>query len=198
MQFTGTLSADRTITLSSTRRYTGARFRIIKTTSDGFKWTVDSQFDLYGGMYVDLEYDGSVWCVISSGRIDGKTPWDAIVSLSDENTTALTTGTSVRTIYAPYDLEIHSLFIGLTTQSSSGSVTVNVKVGGSTILSTSPSIAVSSDTNLSGGTAAVLSSNPTTVSRGSKITFDISAAGTGAKGLKVYMQGLRKMGKVLL
>ena len=60
-----------------------------------------------------------------------------------------------------------------------------VKKGGATIFSTKPSIDANEDTSLT-GTAAVLST--TTATKGDKITFNIDAAGTGAKGLMVWME----------
>jgi len=105
-------------------------------------------------------------------------------ALSDE-TTAITTGTAKLTAYAPRDATIDEVFTGLSGQSSSGVVTTNIKKNGTTIFSTKPSIDASEDTSLT-GTAAVLST--TTVTKGDKLTFDIDAAGTGAKGLKVFMK----------
>ncbi len=68
-------------------------------------------------------------------------------------------------------------------------MTVNVKKNGTTIFSTNPSIDANEDTSLT-GTAAVLSGTQT-LARGDKLTFDITAAGTGAKGLKVFLTGRR-------
>lgn len=106
------------------------------------------------------------------------------IAVSDEST-AITTGTAKVTFYAPYACTIDEVFSGVTTQSSSGVVTVDVNKAGTTIFSTNPSIDASEDTSLT-GTAAVLST--TTLSKGDKITIDIDAAGTGAKGLKVYFR----------
>jgi hypothetical protein len=105
------------------------------------------------------------------------------VAASDEST-ALTTGTSKLTFYWPFGASVTEIFIGLTAQSTSGSVTVDVNKNGTTVFSTNPSIDANEDTNLT-GTVGSLSSNPTSFSKGDKITIDIDAAGTGAKGLKV-------------
>jgi hypothetical protein len=105
-------------------------------------------------------------------------------ALSDEST-AITTGTSKLTAYAPYACTIDEVFTGLSTQSTSGVVTTNVKKAGTTIFTTKPSIDANEDTSLT-GTVAVLS--VTSLAKGDKLTFDIDAAGTGAKGLKVFMR----------
>lgn len=107
----------------------------------------------------------------------------ALIFVTDEATT-VTTGTSKRTFFAPYNITITDCFTGLSTQSSSGVVTVNIKLNGSTIFSTKPSIDANKDTSLT-GTAAVLST--TTAAKGDKFTIDVDAAGTGVKGLQVYL-----------
>jgi hypothetical protein len=117
-----------------------------------------------------------------SGAITVYDTWG--IAVSDE-TTAITAGTGKMTFYAPYACTIDEVFTGLSTQSSSGVVTTNVKKNGTTIFSTSPSIDASEDTSLT-GTAAALST--TALSKGDKITVDIDAAGTGAKGLKVFFR----------
>lgn len=114
-------------------------------------------------------------------------PLEAIVVYITDEATTVTTGTSKRTLFMPYAFTLVSAFAAVTTQSSSGVVTVDVNLTGSTIFSTNPSIAASADTNLSSGTAAALST--TAVAQGGKLTFDVDAAGTGAKGLHVIMIG---------
>lgn len=111
------------------------------------------------------------------------------VAASDESTN-LATGTGKLTFYWPRNANISEVFIGLTTQSSSGAVTVDVNKNGTTIFSTNPSIDANEDTNLT-GTVAVISSAPAAFAKGDKVTIDIDAAGTGAKGLKVIFLGKR-------
>lgn len=106
------------------------------------------------------------------------------IAVSDE-ATAITTGATKVTWYAPYACTIDEVFIGLSTQSTSGAVTADVNKAGVSIFSTNPSIDANEDTNLT-GTAAVLST--TTLAKGDKLTIDIDAAGTGAKGLKVFFR----------
>jgi hypothetical protein len=66
-------------------------------------------------------------------------------------------------------------------------VTVDINEGGSTILSTKLSIDANEKTSTTAATAAVISD--TALANDSEITFDIDAAGTGAKGLKVALIG---------
>lgn len=110
------------------------------------------------------------------------------VYIVDEATT-VTTGTSKRTLYVPYAMTLTAAFIGVSTQSSSGVVTVDVNLNGVSIFSTNPSIDANEDTSAT-GTAAVLST--TALAQYDKLTFDVDAAGTGAKGLQVFLVGYQK------
>lgn len=119
-----------------------------------------------------------------------KTTESIMVAASDETTT-ITVGTAKVTFFVPYNFTLTEVFIGNTTASSSGIVTVNVKKNGTTIFTTKPSIGASQDTSLTGtgSVNAVLST--TSLTKADKITIDFDAAGTGAKGLKVYFIGQR-------
>lgn len=109
------------------------------------------------------------------------------VALSDE-TTALTTGNAKVTMRAPRAMTLSTLpRSSLTTVSSSGLVTVDINVAGSTILSTKLSIDANEKTSTTAATAAVMSS--ITIADDAEITFDIDANGTGATGLKVWLIG---------
>jgi len=110
------------------------------------------------------------------------------IAASDE-TTAITTGTGKVIFYMPAAITLTEVFLGLSGQSTSGIVTVDVKKAGTTIFSTLPSIGANQDTSLagSGSVAAVLST--TSFAKGDKTAIDFTAAGTGAKGLKVIMVG---------
>lgn len=111
------------------------------------------------------------------------------VAMSDMSTN-LTTGNSKAAWVVPYDFTLTEVITALTgAQSSSGAVATDIRVkGGSTIFSTPPSIDASEDTNLT-GTVAVLST--TALTKGQILLFDISSAGTGAKGLVCAMIGHR-------
>lgn len=118
------------------------------------------------------------------------TPFEYAVAVSDE-TTALTTGTAKISFYFPVAVNITGVSIGLSAQSTSGVVTADVNKNGSTIFSTNPSVDANENTSHT-GTAAVLSTSPTAFSVTDKVTVDIDAAGTGAKGLKVSFTGTRQ------
>jgi hypothetical protein len=115
---------------------------------------------------------------------------DAIlgVALSDETTT-ITTGTGKATVRAPYAFALIGVRASVNTVSSSGVVTVDVNDGGTTVLSTKLTIDASEKTSTTAATAAVLSDMA--VASDAELTFDIDTAGTGAKGLKVWLYGFR-------
>jgi hypothetical protein len=109
------------------------------------------------------------------------------IAVSDE-TTDITTGTGKVTFRAPFAFTIPRIpRASLSTASSSGLPEVNIKVAGTTIFSTKLTIDATEKTSTTAATAAVLTTTPTTVSDDAEITIDIDTAGTGAKGLKVYL-----------
>jgi hypothetical protein len=87
---------------------------------------------------------------------------------------------------APYAFSITSIpRASLATASTSGIPTVDINVGGTSILTNKLTIDANELTSTTAATAATLTNNPTNVSDDAEITFDIDTAGTGAKGLKV-------------
>lgn len=104
-------------------------------------------------------------------------------------TTTLTTGTAKRTFRMPYALTLTSVRASVSTVSSSGTPTVDINEGGSTILSTKLTIDANEYTSTTAATAAVISD--TALADDAEITIDVDVAGTGAKGLKVYLYGYR-------
>jgi hypothetical protein len=111
-------------------------------------------------------------------------PEHEAIALSDEVTT-ITTGTAKVTWRAPFALTLTAVRASLATASSSGLVTVDINEAGATILSTKLSIDASEKTSTTAATAAVISD--TSIADDAELTFDIDAAGTGAKGLKVTL-----------
>lgn len=105
-------------------------------------------------------------------------------ALGDE-TTAITTGTAKVTWRAPFLFHINSVRSSLTTVSSSGLPTVNIKDSGTTIFSTKLTIDANELTSTTAATPAVLSD--TEIADDAQVTFDIDVAGTGAAGLKVKL-----------
>ena len=111
-----------------------------------------------------------------------------IIAVGDE-TTALTTGMAKVTFRMPFAMTLTSVRGSLTTVSSSGIPTINIKESGSTIFSTKLTIDASEKTSTTAATAAVLSD--TALADDAEITIDIDVAGTGAAGLKVALIGTR-------
>jgi hypothetical protein len=105
-------------------------------------------------------------------------------ALSDE-ATALTAATSVLTVRVPFGCTLTAVRASLSVTSSSGLVTVDINEAGTTILSTKLSIDASEKTSTTAATAAVISD--AALADDAELTFDIDAAGTGAKGLKVKL-----------
>jgi hypothetical protein len=108
------------------------------------------------------------------------------IALSDE-TTAITTGTAKLTMRAPFSMTLTNIpTASLNTVSSSGNPTVDINVGGTSILGTNKlSIDANEKTSVTAATATTLAT--TSIASDAEITFDIDAAGTGAKGLKVIL-----------
>lgn len=137
---------------------------------------------------------GSIGTKKYVGSSDGTTPaWVSLpveigVALSDE-TTAITTGTAKATIRMPFAMTLTSVRANLNTASSSGLPTVNIKETGTTIFSTKVTIDATEKTSTTAATPAVISD--TALADDAEITFDIDVAGTGAKGLKVWLIGVR-------
>lgn len=110
------------------------------------------------------------------------------IALSDE-TTAITTGTNKATMSLPYAFTVTAVYATLNTVSSSGVPTVDINEGGTTILSTKLTIDAGEKTSATAAAAAVISD--ASIAANAEIGFDIDVAGTGAKGLKVFIQGYR-------
>lgn len=144
------------------------------TLSEGMICTLDDTNEVQ-------RYSGSAWVTIYKEEVIG-------VALSDE-TTAITTGTGKAYIRAPFALTLTGVRANLNTASSSGIPTVDINVGGSTILSTKLTIDANESTSVTAATPAVISS--ASISDDAQISFDIDVAGTGAKGLKVWLYGVR-------
>lgn len=103
-------------------------------------------------------------------------------ALSDE-TTSLTTGTKI-VVRAPYDLTLDEVRASLTTESSSGAVSVDIEVDGDSILSTELTVDANERTSVT-ATPAVIGA--TYLAEDAEVAFVVTGAGTGAKGLKVKL-----------
>ena len=111
------------------------------------------------------------------------------ISVVSESTT-LTTGTAKRTFRMPFAFTLTSVRASVSTVSSSGTPTVDInETGTGTILSTKLTIDANEYTSTTAATAAVISD--ASLADDAEITIDVDVAGTGAKGLKVYLYGYR-------
>lgn len=68
---TGTLTADRAITLSTTNAVSGARFRVTRKGGGAFNLSVGGLKSLWGNTWCDVEYDGSAWVLTAYGSLIG-------------------------------------------------------------------------------------------------------------------------------
>lgn len=135
---------------------------------------------------INIGHTNAAITLVGTTTITGKLVTDEymVIALSDE-TTALTTGTAVMTFRAPFAMTLTSIpraFVS--TASSSGIPTVDIKKNGTTILGANKlTIDATEKTSVTAATATTLAT--TTIADDDEITFDITTAGTGTKGLKV-------------
>ncbi len=111
-------------------------------------------------------------------------------ALSDE-TTNLTVGTAKLKSRVPCDFDVLDIRSSLSDDSSSGLVTVDVNIAGSSVLSTKLSIDAGETTSVTAAAARVISD--LSWNDNDEMVFDIDAAGTGAKGLKVQILGYQRV-----
>lgn len=118
-------------------------------------------------------------------------PTDAtfMVSVSDE-TTAIIAGTGKITFRMPFAMTLTGVRASLTTAATSGTFTVDINEGGSTILSTKLTIDANEKTSTTAATPAVISD--TALADDAEITIDVDDDAAGdAAGLKVTLIGTR-------
>lgn len=115
-------------------------------------------------------------------------PAELGIAVGDE-TTAITTGTAKVTFRMPYAMTVTEVRANLNTVSSSGTPTIDINDSGTTILSTKITIDVSEKTSETAAVPPVISDSA--LADDAEITIDIDVAGTGAKGLKVWIIGTR-------
>jgi hypothetical protein len=69
IRHTGTLTANRTITLATTNAYAGARFSVTRTGSGAFNLSLGGLKNLATSTWAEAEYDGSAWYLASYGTL---------------------------------------------------------------------------------------------------------------------------------
>ena len=112
------------------------------------------------------------------------------VACSDE-TTDITTGTAKVTFRMPYAFTLTAVRVNCNLAPTVSAVEIDIKLGTTpaTIFSTKPQIAGGSKTSVGGAVPGTLST--TALPDDGEITIDITQAGTGARGLKVWLIGTR-------
>jgi hypothetical protein len=111
-----------------------------------------------------------------------------VITVGDE-TTNITSGLAKVTFHMPYEFSLIKVKAGLTTASSSGNPAIDLNDDGTSVFSTTLTIDATETFSDTATTPAVLTSNPKIIASGSVMTIDIDTAGTGAKGLKLYLVG---------
>jgi hypothetical protein len=113
-----------------------------------------------------------------------------VLACSDE-TTNLTTGTARVTFRAPFGFTIPQIpRATLTTASTSGNPSIDINVGGTSVLGANKlSIDANEKTSATAATPTTVATS--SVADDAEITIDIDTAGTGARGLKVYLYYVR-------
>jgi hypothetical protein len=178
----------------------GGRGTITITNTGSFIGTW-SQFNSnnWAGRYVPA-VPPNYWCIVevSRSKTDGtmtnlvmsgsEAPITLGLAVSDE-TTSLTTGNGKITFRMPHSMTLTEVRANLNTASSSGIPTVDINEGGVTILSTKLTIDANEKTSITAATPPVISD--ASLADDAEITVDIDVAGTGAKGLKIWLIGTR-------
>lgn len=121
-------------------------------------------------------------------QVAAASPETIVVAVTDEST-AITTGTAKVTFRMPFAMTLASVRASLGTVSSSGNPAIDINESGVSIFSTTLTIDANEKTSTTAATAAVISDS--SLADDAEITIDIDTAGTGAKGLKVYLIGRR-------
>jgi len=112
-----------------------------------------------------------------------------VLACSDEDTAITDTGT-VLTFYMPFDYTVVSVRASLVTTSSSGTPTIDISQGGTSIMTTTK-ITIDAGDLISTESATQPVLTTTALTDESKITIDIDVTGTDATGLKCYIIGYR-------
>lgn len=134
------------------------------------------------GIWID--YDDAI------GKFNFYTQVEFLLDISRDETTTLTTGVPKYTFIAPYNFEITDLRASLSTASTSGLVTVDVNDGAASVMAVSKlSIDANELTSVTAAAPRVITDS--IIQEGAVVTVDVDAAGTGAKGLKVWIVAKR-------
>jgi len=134
-----------------------------------------------------LEDDGTE--VGPLGAAAGAAAAEILVACSDESTAIDSTGTKL-TFRMPHAMTVTAVRASLNSACSTGTFTVDINEGGSTILSTKLTVDATEKTSETAATAAVISDSA--LADDAEITIDVDNTGDDtATGLKVALIGTR-------
>lgn len=125
--------------------------------------------------------------VLMQVGLDKQALRDYIFPISDE-VTPLSTGTSEFTFVIPYNFTLKYVYASVNVASTSGIPTFDLKVSGSSILSTKITIDVNELTSSTAAIPPVISTPNITAF--APISADINIAGTNTAGAKIYLVGI--------
>jgi hypothetical protein len=190
-------------------------FNIVLKDDDGATGTAANRFALSGDVTLTpdqcaiVQYDSTStrWRLLSTssalggapsgsagGALSGTYPnpsvkTQIVIACSDEST-ALVADTSVVTFRMPHAMTLTEVRASLTGAAGSGTFTIDINEGGSTILSTKLTIDATEKTSTTAATPAVISD--ASLADDAEITIDIDDDAAGdAVGLKVTLIGTR-------
>lgn len=106
------------------------------------------------------------------------------VVLADK-TSAIATGESAQDFVAPYDMTLVEVIGVVTTVLASGSLVIDIKVNGVSILATKITVEASERSSLTAATPPSISAP--SLLKGDRVTFHVDSAGTGGKGPSVIL-----------
>lgn len=129
---------------------------------------------------------------VTVGSLTGSVPTESLIIPVSDETTLVSTGTSVVTFRMPYAFTLSEVRSSLTTAgSTSGTTTVDINESGTSILSTKLTIDAGEKTSTTAASTAVISDS--SIADDAEITIDIDSVSAGATetGLKVVLIGTK-------
>lgn len=138
--------------------------------------------------------DVLTWDSVASAWVNdtiaaGSVTESLVIAASDE-VTAISAGTGKTTFRMPYAFTLSGVRASLTSACATGTFTVDINEGGTSILSTKLTIDATEKTSTTAATAAVISDSA--LAEDAEITIDVDNAGDGtATGLKVVLIGVQ-------
>ncbi len=192
-RFNGTSVANGTVTATASNTNYVVAHRTTLIVSISTASTNWNDTGTYGRLYKLTAGSSSITAYEdhragSGGMLDQAVPAVIQVAASDESS-PLTTGTAKLTFRMPHAMTLTAVRASLTTTSSSGTPTIDINEGGTTILSTKITVDVGEKTSTTAAVPPVISDSA--LADDAEITIDIDVAGTGAAGLKVTLIGTR-------